>query len=491
MKTPLLLLVLFLLAACKTETTGRPDADNRIVVCFDHYNPRPFMTKGGARHLPMPMVGYVNEAGEYVTLTPDTIADTLTLCPTEEFMELALSYRHFEYAYFTLLKGDTITVSMDSLDYPVLRSKHFPERNGWYSLNNRLRQGRTHEGLEAKTCLGSDAWVTIARHIDELKKIHPAILESYCPLDSLSARFEDYRKAYTDTLRMYLEAGRISEEMYRHHAFLLRLKEHESRRILQEDTAYYRQLEPEITDENIAYPSYREFLGYYIQYMCKHIPYIREKQGSTADWRLLFDELSRKPFQPRSKHLLLEQCIRNISESFSADDINTYLDKYLTLTQDTLLYDQIRERYHLSADSNLLELQDTEGGTTDLQSLLKKYKGKVVYVDFWASWCAPCRREMKASRELRKRYEGKEVVFVYLALHDEEEKWLKAIGEEGLSGAENYLVLNEKNSQFIKQAEVNLIPRYILFDKEGKLVEMNAPRPSEERTSSVLERYLH
>ena len=75
---------------------------------------------------------------------------------------------------------------------------------------------------------------------------------------------------------------------------------------LNEDTAFYRQMEPGIADKYIRYPSYREFLDYYLWFLNQHIPTIRKSQGGSNDWRQTFDELSPKTFQPKSKQILLE-----------------------------------------------------------------------------------------------------------------------------------------------------------------------------------------
>jgi len=119
--------------------------------------------------------------------------------------------------------------------------------------------------------------------------------------------------------------------------------------MLNEDTAFYRQMEPEISDKYIRYPSYREYLDYYLWFFNQHIPTIRKSQGGSKDWRQTFDELSPKPFQPKSKQVLLERCIKEIGENCSAQDVNSYLDKYIHITQDTLLFNRIRDQYNLCA----------------------------------------------------------------------------------------------------------------------------------------------
>lgn len=111
-------------------------------------------------------------------------------------------------------------------------------------------------------------------------------------------------------------------------------------------------------------------------------------------------------------------------------------------------------------------------------------------MDFWASWCMPCRSQMKPAAQLREEYRGKDVAFVYLAVHDKEAEWQKAAQEEGLDKGESYFILNSKNSNLLNKLQVKLIPRYLLLDKNGKLVADNAPRPSDKRIRELIDRYL-
>ena len=489
-----LISLLLFLSACKTEKEEALAMNHNIVLCFDHYAPRPYRTPGaGFFHIPMPLVAYVDSTEKYVECVPDIYSDTIIIRSPKATQELALSYRNFEYIYYQLFQGDTITISMDSLDYPLLKSKHFPAHDRIYNMNYHLRKGRTHSGLEAKTCLGSD-FASIALKIDYIltQEWGRKFIKDYCPIDSMNAMFLSYKEAYTDTIDSYKNQQLISEELHDHYRFLLRLKDYESQRILNKDSAYYKLMEQDISDKYACHPSYYEFLDYYLWFFNYHIKKVRKSQGTCSDWRQTFDELSIKPFQPKSMQLLLQRCVKEIGDNFSAKDLNNYLDDYARITGDSVFYNKTVRQYNLSADADQLLLKDVAGNRITFRQLLELYKGKVLYIDFWASWCMPCREEMKASVGLRKQYEGKDVVFIYLAYKDTEGSWKKAVMQENLSDVStNYFIENSKNSRFLEELKLELIPRYLIVNKAGEIADPSAPRPSDQQITTVLNEYLY
>lgn len=122
------------------------------------------------------------------------------------------------------------------------------------------------------------------------------------------------------------------------------------------------------------------------------------------------------------------------------------------------------------------------------QVALDEFKGKVVYIDIWATYCAPCLSELKNYAPLlREKYKGKDIVFLNISIDREKDtlKWKKAIKELNISGV-NILAAESNNSQFLKDYNIFAPPTYILIDKAGKIVNMNAPGPSGFLTSEGL-----
>ncbi len=139
--------------------------------------------------------------------------------------------------------------------------------------------------------------------------------------------------------------------------------------------------------------------------------------------------------------------------------------------------------------ANLINLNDAKYAGMSFENILNQYKGKVIYLDFWASWCRPCKSEMPYSLKLQKHFKGKDVVFVYLSSDRDPKAWKNAIAMLRLTG-EDYLVNAAVYNQYNKLFNVRYIPRYVLIDKQGKVVNANALRPSNPESIKDIEKLL-
>ncbi len=106
---------------------------------------------------------------------------------------------------------------------------------------------------------------------------------------------------------------------------------------------------------------------------------------------------------------------------------------------------------------------------------LTDFRGKVVYLDFWASWCKPCREETPDFKKLYEKYKNDErIAFVGIAVSDAESDWRRALKEDQPAWLQLY-----DGAGFAKRAYAAIaIPRFVLIDKEGKIVTFDAPPPS-------------
>ncbi len=120
---------------------------------------------------------------------------------------------------------------------------------------------------------------------------------------------------------------------------------------------------------------------------------------------------------------------------------------------------------------------------------LSDFKGKNVYIDLWATWCAPCRMEIPYLEKLKKDYEGKNIEFISIDVYDDKAKWEKMVKSGKITGMQ--LIIPDRNAEFLKIYDVRGIPRFIFIDKEGKIIDQNVSRPSNPVTRELIDKYVN
>lgn len=109
-----------------------------------------------------------------------------------------------------------------------------------------------------------------------------------------------------------------------------------------------------------------------------------------------------------------------------------------------------------------IKLPNTHNQTIALSSL----KGKVVLIDFWASWCRPCRQTVPGLKKLYNEYHEKGFEIYGVSLDENEDAWKKAIGED----QSEWIHVNDKTGNIANQWVVSVIPTSFLLDKTGKII---------------------
>lgn len=129
------------------------------------------------------------------------------------------------------------------------------------------------------------------------------------------------------------------------------------------------------------------------------------------------------------------------------------------------------------------EYEDINGDKVSFSSL----QGKLVYVDMWATWCGPCIKQIPYLKQLEEDFHGEDIVFVSISIDEAKDKakWKKFVEAKELGGIQ--LIADKAwDSEIVKNYEVKGIPRFMIFDKEGNVVNDNAMRPSQPELKAQL-----
>jgi thiol-disulfide isomerase/thioredoxin len=171
-----------------------------------------------------------------------------------------------------------------------------------------------------------------------------------------------------------------------------------------------------------------------------------------------------------------------ISKIAYTNNLKNVYTKFISLSTNdkhkkeiTKVYNDLKAIAKGEPSPKFVNYENYKGGTTSLDDL----KGKYVYIDVWASWCAPCKAEIPHLKKIEKQYHDKNIVFVSISIDNEKNRksWKKIVAEKDMRGIQ-LLADKDWNSDFINSYNIKGIPRFILIDTDGKIVKADAPRPS-------------
>ena len=151
-------------------------------------------------------------------------------------------------------------------------------------------------------------------------------------------------------------------------------------------------------------------------------------------------------------------------------------------------YQQVYESFigdtaFIGRSSYDFSLPDTRGRMVSM----KDFKGKVILIDVWATWCGPCRGQFPYLKAIEEEYrDKKDIIFVGISTDKikDKQKWLKTIQKENLVGVQ---LLDDFGKAFGRKYQIMSIPRFLLIDKEGNWIEIRCPLPE---AKEELKRYL-
>lgn len=125
------------------------------------------------------------------------------------------------------------------------------------------------------------------------------------------------------------------------------------------------------------------------------------------------------------------------------------------------------------------DFEDINGKHWNLAAL----RGKYVYIDIWATWCVPCKGELPHLQKLEETFKGMNIAFVSLSCDRDRTKWETMVKEQNLGGIQLW---GGEDNEFLRKYRAQSIPRFILLDPNGRIVNPDMTRPSDPKTIEAL-----
>ena len=226
------------------------------------------------------------------------------------------------------------------------------------------------------------------------------------------------------------------------------------------------------------------------------ISYEGSDESSYYAWQYITEEKSKYPDISMSSDSELDSLFNTYFAPF-LDEVASFKESNLPFY--TSIVDGIEghKEYTLKRRSVLAALPQPGDAAIDFtypdkdgnDVALSDFIGSVVYVDVWATWCGPCRAEIPFLHDLEAEYSDRNVTFIGVSVDVEKNRqdWLDMMVDKDMRGVQ---IFADGWTQITKDYAINGIPRFMLFDTEGNVSNLNADRPSSEEIRPALDALL-
>lgn len=264
------------------------------------------------------------------------------------------------------------------------------------------------------------------------------------------------------------------------------------------DPAYYsflKRLDFE-NDNYIDIPEYKGFLNTYLSVQTNNILGGKDSADNSPNEKYLDALLlSIQKFKNKKiREYFIFEKISLYMENDLIDDLAKYQKYFTTYNSDSIYAKKMQINYSINVKKNILTpgKYAPEFTLVDMDSnevSLKNFKGKYVYIDFWATWCHPCLEEFPDYIKLQSDYKNKDIAFIRISLDDDKNKW-RRFSKEDKDKKGNLYAEKGMSSEVSKAYQIKFVPVFVLIDKDGKIILHRAEPPSSNGIRSTLDSLL-
>ncbi len=229
-------------------------------------------------------------------------------------------------------------------------------------------------------------------------------------------------------------------------------------------------------DSHLRSRSYLGFLNAYIDYLMIENPYAGDE---TKTYFQIQYEFGRDFLKGGSREFMLSQIVISSLNFEDFELAEAMYDDYLEIVEDGDMKDIVKREYEAIlalTPGNMapdFTLTDIHGDTVSMRD----FRGQVVYLDFWASWCGPCMREMPHARELKRKLATQhDLVFLYISIDTEETDWRRTVTEQDIQGI--HLNIPGTDHHVATLYNIKGVPTFFIIGRDGRIIDNRAPRPS-------------
>lgn len=130
------------------------------------------------------------------------------------------------------------------------------------------------------------------------------------------------------------------------------------------------------------------------------------------------------------------------------------------------------------------KITSLEGKKLSIAEVLKKHEGRIVIIDFWASWCRDCILALPATKEFKSKNE--DLDFVYFSLDRSYDQWKRGLEKYQISSQENYWFDEGWKNNFNNYIDLNWVPRFMVIDQRGKIAKYYSIHPNDPEIQKII-----